>query len=64
MRSCDNPSPSVGGIWCEGNDTDIQSCNNETCPGKADGRNCASIMSILGTTLTFHLNLVVFVLYD
>ena len=33
VRSCDNPSPAFGGMWCVGNDTDIQSCNNNTCPG-------------------------------
>ena len=34
LRSCDNPGPAYGGIWCPGNDTHIQSCNMDPCPGK------------------------------
>ena len=34
VRSCDNPGPAYGGFWCAGNDTDVQSCNMDPCPGK------------------------------
>ncbi|XP_078697589.1 adhesion G protein-coupled receptor B1-like [Branchiostoma floridae x Branchiostoma belcheri] len=33
-RACDNPVPSWGGRDCEGNDTEIQSCGLDPCPGE------------------------------
>ncbi|KAL4216700.1 hypothetical protein ACF0H5_024423 [Mactra antiquata] len=31
-RSCDNPTPKNGGNNCTGNMTEVESCNNVTCP--------------------------------
>ncbi|KAK3095420.1 hypothetical protein FSP39_014457, partial [Pinctada imbricata] len=31
-RLCNNPTPGKGGDFCEGNSTEVESCNNATCP--------------------------------
>eukprot|EP00058_Branchiostoma_floridae_P004974 XP_002590462.1 hypothetical protein BRAFLDRAFT_124564 [Branchiostoma floridae] len=33
-RACDNPAPGWGGRDCEGNDTEIQGCGSDPCPGE------------------------------
>lgn len=32
-RSCDNPSPSYGGLPCIGDSLQTASCNTQQCPG-------------------------------
>lgn len=32
-RTCDNPEPEYGGLFCNGTDIDINECNPENCPG-------------------------------
>ena len=33
MRTCDNPPPSFGGNYCQGDDTETKNCNMQPCPG-------------------------------
>lgn len=33
IRSCDDPVPESGGIYCMGSSTESESCNDEKCPG-------------------------------
>ena len=47
-RECNNPTPLYGGRSCEGNITEVESCNNNECPGEIFGwwkyrRNSASV---------------------
>ncbi|KAG8436526.1 hypothetical protein GDO86_007581 [Hymenochirus boettgeri] len=32
IRRCDNPLPANGGLYCQGEDTERQSCKNKPCP--------------------------------
>ena len=32
-RWCDNPAPQNGGKNCSGNDTEVQECSSQCCPG-------------------------------
>lgn len=34
LRTCTNPSPSSGGVDCQGNNLQSQVCNTNGCPGK------------------------------
>ena len=31
-RTCSNPAPNHGGQECHGNDSELQSCNENSCP--------------------------------
>jgi hypothetical protein len=33
-QECSNPEPAHDGLYCQGNDTEIESCSIELCPGK------------------------------
>ena len=33
-QECNNPKPAHVGSGCQGNDTEIESCSIELCPGK------------------------------
>ena len=34
LRTCTNPPPSSGGVDCQGNNLQSQTCNTNGCPGK------------------------------
>ena len=35
-RQCNNPTPQFGGEFCEGDDTETQTCQSAPCPGKKE----------------------------
>ncbi|CAG2214239.1 Hemicentin-1,Coadhesin,Thrombospondin-2,Thrombospondin-1,Mucin-like protein [Mytilus edulis] len=49
-RSCTNPSPAHGGVYCSGSDTKSESCNTHSCPATTSS-SCTAVCG--GGTISY-----------